>query len=162
MIDFCSFIQSSCSCSCSFPKTAGFQSSPPPLLLQMPRTRQVRQRLNFSAGDDVGSCRGTEAELRFLSNDPKSTEHKMILNGDFPSFIKSPAPLQADLRDTETMRSSSTISHRQMSSSRQRLTSIGPFRKSYNVITSPHASILCRQKKNIFVFICEIFYLGCY
>lgn len=115
----------------------------------MARMRQVRQRLNFSPGDEDHSFRGTEEELRclpcnttceeFLRNGPEFES----LNEDFLSSIKSPALPLADLRDTEMLRSSSPISHRDTFPSRQCLTSIRCFRKSYNVINILHATVLC-------------------
>ncbi|XP_034164425.2 wee1-like protein kinase [Pangasianodon hypophthalmus] len=108
----------------------------------MPRMRQVRQRLNFNAGEEDSTCRGIEEELRFLPhhttckeflrNSPECKEYERNLNEDFLSSIKSPALLTADLRDPETLRSSSDISHRHTSPPRQCLTSIRRIRKSYN------------------------------
>ncbi|XP_060796390.1 wee1-like protein kinase 1-A [Neoarius graeffei] len=113
----------------------------------MARMRQVRQRLNFSPGDEDRSFRGTEEELRclpcnticeeFLRNGPEFES----LNEDFLSSIKSPALPIADLRDTEMLRSSSPISHRDTFPSRQCLTSIRRFRKSYNKRESLQSSV---------------------
>lgn len=115
----------------------------------MARMRQVRQRLNFSPGDEDRSFRGTKEELRclpcnttceeFLRNGPEFES----LNENFLSSIKSPALPIADLRDTEMLRSSSPISHRDKFPSRRCLTSIRCFRKSYNVINILHATVPC-------------------
>ncbi|KAG7327195.1 hypothetical protein KOW79_008801 [Hemibagrus wyckioides] len=91
--------------------------------------RQVRQRLNFNTGDED---RGISEEMSFLpllTNSPECKEHEKNLNEDFLSSVRSPAPLTANLRDTETQRSSSDISHRDTSPSQQCLSSI---RTSYN------------------------------
>lgn len=119
----------------------------------MPRLRKVRQRLNFSTGDEDSSFRGTEEELRllarnttckeFLRNSPECTEFERNLNEDFLSSVNSAALPTADLRDSETLRSSSSISHRDTFLSRQCLTSNRRFRKPYNVINNLHATILC-------------------
>ncbi|XP_060721601.1 wee1-like protein kinase [Tachysurus vachellii] len=99
----------------------------------MPRMRQVRQRLDFSPGDEDSSCRGTSEDLSFLPLlrtweefsriGPECKEHEKNLNEDFLSSVRSPA-LQTDKpRDPETGRSSSAISHRETSPSQQCLSS---------------------------------------
>ncbi|XP_053369602.1 wee1-like protein kinase [Clarias gariepinus] len=96
--------------------------------------RQVRQRLNFSAGDENSSCIETEEELGFLPCEEflssECTEFvERNLNEDLVSSKKSHTPKRADLRDAETQRNSSTISHR--NTSWHCISSIKHFRKSY-------------------------------
>ncbi|GAA6075785.1 wee1-like protein kinase 1-B [Tachysurus ichikawai] len=99
----------------------------------MPRMRQIRQRLDFSPGDEDSSCRGTSDDLSFLpllttweefsTVGPECKEHEKNLNEDILSSVQSPA-LQTDKpRDPETARSSSAISHRETSPSQQCLSS---------------------------------------
>lgn len=104
--------------------------------------RQIRQRLNFSAGDENSSCIGSEEELGFLpceeflsSECTKFVERN--LNEDLVSSKKSHTPKRADLRDAETQRNSSTISHR--NTSWHCLSSIKHFRKSYKVLNRLHS-----------------------
>ncbi|TTK78899.1 Wee1-like protein kinase [Bagarius yarrelli] len=99
----------------------------------MRRMRQVRQRLNFSGGDEDSSCRGISEELKFLPlltcedllrNSPECEKRP---NEDFRSPEQSPA----DLRDAETPRSSS-----ETAPSSQPPTSIRRWRKSYHPINN--------------------------
>ncbi|XP_053489963.1 wee1-like protein kinase [Ictalurus furcatus] len=106
----------------------------------MPRMRQVRQRLNFTALDEESGCRGTEDELRFLPchttceeflrSSPECSEYERNLDEDFQSSVQSLALSPAYPRHVETLRSSSDISHRDTSPSLQCLTSI---RTSYSL-----------------------------
>lgn len=127
----------------------------------MPRMRQVRQRLNFSALDEESGCRGTEDELRFLPchttceeflrSSPECSEYERNLDEDFQSSVQSLPLSPAYPRHVETLTSSSDISHRDTSPSLQCLTSI---RTSYSVINSLHATILCTYSVCVCVRVC--------